>query len=145
MSQIGLYWTIIVRSVWLAWREVHNSLKYIHVHKISLPVFVELSKYWSGHVSSSLWSDVSKVTCLLVHYLFVKSKSTLTDWVSEWVTRSPIELFWTAKNKYTNTNIKVELGDQLIFWLTSKKSRFSQVEANLGWYVTLFEPTPIQL
>ena len=23
----------------------------------------------------------------------------MSDWVSEWVTRSPIELFWTAKNR----------------------------------------------
>ena len=30
--------------------------------------------------------------------MYVKSKSTLSESVSESVTRSPIELFWTAKN-----------------------------------------------
>ena len=50
--------------------------------------------FWSGHVSSSLWSNVSKVTSLWGRSLFLKSKST----VSESLTRSPIHLFWTAKN-----------------------------------------------
>ena len=44
------------------------------------------------------WSNVS-MDCSLYN----KSKSywvsdSVTEWVSEWVTRSPIELFWTAKN-----------------------------------------------
>ena len=53
----------------------------------------------SGHVSSSLWSNVSKVTSLKGGSLMSKSKSTLSDSVSQWVTRSPIKLFWTAKNE----------------------------------------------
>ena len=28
-----------------------------------------------------------------------KIKRSVSEWVSEWVTRSPIELFWTAKNR----------------------------------------------
>ena len=39
--------------------------------------------FWSGHVSSFLWSDVSIVTSLLGHSLYVKSKSTVSDRVSE--------------------------------------------------------------
>ena len=30
--------------------------------------------------------------------MYVKSKSTVSESVSQSVTRSPIELFWTAKN-----------------------------------------------
>ena len=44
----------------------------------------KLSKCWSCHVSSSLWSNVSKVTVLLGRYLYVKNKSTLSEWMSQW-------------------------------------------------------------
>ena len=30
----------------------------------------------------------------------VKSKSTLSEWVTRWVTRSPIELLWSAKKPF---------------------------------------------
>ena len=33
--------------------------------------------------------------------MYLKSKSTVSEWVTDWVTRSPIELFWTAKNMNT--------------------------------------------
>ena len=56
-------------------------------------------KCWSGHVSSSLWSNVSKSQVSRVA-LFLSSSKVLCESVSEWVTRSPIELFWTAKKVY---------------------------------------------
>ena len=50
---------------------------------------------WSGHVSSSLWSNVSKVTGLSrVGLCMSKSKGHS---LTHSVTRSPIELFWKAK------------------------------------------------
>ena len=122
---------------------------------LSLYLSLSLSFFWSGHVSSSLWSNVSKVTSLLdcslkvfskcislCHYLCLclcpclclclclffldqvmspchsdqmsqrsqvsrvalcmsKVKvASVSESVSEWVTRSPIELFWTAKNSW---------------------------------------------
>ena len=46
---------------------------------------------------------ITVIKCLKGHWslgsLFnVKIKRSVTQWVSEWVTRSPIELSWTAKN-----------------------------------------------
>ena len=31
---------------------------------------------------------------------------TMSEWVSEWVTRSPIELYWTAKHKQIKNSLK---------------------------------------
>ena len=73
--------------------------KWSELSKFVKTVKKKLSKCWSGHVSSSLWSNVSKVTSLQDGSLLSKSKkSTVSQWVSESVTRSPIELLWTAKN-----------------------------------------------
>ena len=50
---------------------------------------------WLGHVSSSLWSHVSRVTSLSECSLVMFFKS---EWVSQSVKREPIELSGTAKN-----------------------------------------------
>ena len=63
-----------------------------------------------SQVSSSLWSNVSKVTSLEGHSVMSKVKVPwVSQWVSELVTRSPIELLWTAKkekklNKWSKTS-----------------------------------------
>ena len=43
----------------------------------------------------SQWLQVSWITLCMA-----KVKVIVSEWVSQWVTRSPIELFWTAKNWY---------------------------------------------
>ena len=43
----------------------------------------------------SQWSQVSRIALYM-------AKVNVTDWVSQSVTRSPIELFWTAKNEQTH-------------------------------------------
>ena len=43
--------------------------------------------------------------------MYVKSKSTVSQLVSESVTRSPIELFWTAKNETKTIFTKVNRKD----------------------------------
>ena len=46
--------------------------------------------------------------------MYVKSKSTLSESVSESVTRSPIELFWTAKNDQAYVYVKQsEISEEL--------------------------------
>ena len=52
---------------------------------------------WLGHVSLSLWSHVSRVTSLSVLFGSVFQQwqwlsDSVTQWVSQWVTREPIEL-----------------------------------------------------
>ena len=49
-------------------------------------------------------SSVSNVTSLLGGSLCVKSKSTARQSVSQSETRSPINLFWTAKKERKNAN-----------------------------------------
>ena len=48
----------------------------------------------SSHHSDQMsqWSQVSRIALCM-------SKVKVSESVSQWVTRSPIELFWTAKNK----------------------------------------------
>ena len=74
------------------------SLNVFQIVFVFVFVFV-IVFFWSGHVSSSLRSNVSKVTGLSGCSLYLKSKSTVSQSVSESVTRSPIELFWTAKKE----------------------------------------------
>ena len=48
--------------------------------------------FGSGHVSSPLWSNISKTTSLWGLSVIVFFKRSFTHSLSEWVTRSPIEL-----------------------------------------------------
>ena len=89
-----------------------------------LSLSLSLSFFWSGHISSSLWSNVSKVTGLSGRSLYIKTKSTLSESVSDSVTRSPNELFWTAKKrckKHRNTNIKHSLIISIILQIPSNR------------------------
>ena len=52
-------------------------------------------------------SQVSRVALCMSK---VKVSESVSQWVSEWVTRSPIELLWTAKNyvlKHTHTKYHI--------------------------------------
>ena len=63
---------------------LHLSLSFSSSSYLSL----SLSFCWSGHVSSSLWSNVSRVTSLWGHSGVVFSKGgSLTHSVSEWVSQ----------------------------------------------------------
>ena len=85
---------------------------------------------WSGHVSSSLWSNVAKVTSLLDCSLKTK-KRWLTHSLSQWVTLSPIELstdtISTAKKRDTrftifwNDRVWNETSSSSSFWRLFKK------------------------
>ena len=61
--------------------------------------------FWSGHVSSSLWSNVSKVTSVWGHSVVIWRLWLLVvpDQARDRQTRCPIELFWTAKNDICNS------------------------------------------
>ena len=80
------------------WRCSLNVLVFVIVFLIVF-VFV-IVFFWSGNVSLSLWSNVSKVTSVPGNSLTIngfsfvpKSRSGwVSQWLSEWVTRSPIEL-----------------------------------------------------
>ena len=52
---------------------------------LCLSLYLSLSFFWSGHVPSSLWSNVSKVTSILGHSVMSKVKVPLvSEWVIEW-------------------------------------------------------------
>ena len=55
--------------------------------------------YWSHHVSSSFRSIVRKVTWVYDSSAVLRRRwnQNVSELMSEWVTRSPIELSWTAK------------------------------------------------
>ena len=55
--------------------------------------FLQISQVMSPHHSDQMSqrSQVSRVA------LFLSSSKVLSQWLNQWVTRSPIELFWTAK------------------------------------------------
>ena len=64
---------------------------------LSLSLYLSLSFFW---VRSCLWSNISKVTSLWGHSVVLWRLWLLvvTDQPTKGQTRSPIELFWTAKN-----------------------------------------------
>ena len=70
------------------------------VLKMSLSLSFSLSFCSSGHVYSSFWSNVSKVTSVLGNSLTINGLSyvpkiksrSVTHSLSQWLTRSPIEL-----------------------------------------------------
>ena len=55
---------------------------------LSLSLSLSLSFCCSSHVSSSLWSHVSRVTSLSECSLVVFSKVSISEWVSQWVSES---------------------------------------------------------
>ena len=104
-----------VQIFWKFWKILRISEIFQIFEKFSdFRNFVGLSQ--SGHVSSLHWSNVSMVASLLDCSLYGKSKcESVSQWVSQWVTRSPIELFWTAKKE---TTLREILGFQI--WLQSQ-------------------------
>ena len=68
---------------------------------LSLYLSLSLSFFWSGHVPSSPWSNVSRVTSLWGHsvVVFLKGRS-LSEWVSQSVSDKVTywAVGWTAKN-----------------------------------------------
>ena len=62
---------------------------------LSLYLSLSSSFCWSGHVFSSPWSNVSRVTSLQGHSVVVFLKSSLSEWVSDKVTYWAVS--WTAK------------------------------------------------
>ena len=68
---------------------------------LSLSFSSSLSFFWSGHVSSSPWSNVSRVANLWGHSVVVFSKGpSLSESVSQWVSDKVTywAVGWTAKN-----------------------------------------------
>ena len=87
---------------------------------------------------SAFWSDISKLTSLQGFSLYVKSKSTLTqsvrEWVSQSVTRSPIERFWTAKMRFYHLFFQLSLQHLYIF---RARERYS-----LSWFRSMTALNP---
>ena len=82
-KKLKISWKKLKKKVEKSWKKVEKKLK----------------KKLTGHVSSSLWSNVSKVTSLLGHSVMLWRLWLLvvTDKQSKGRTRSPIELLWTDK------------------------------------------------
>ena len=102
-------------------------------------VFVFVNFFWSCHVFSSLWTNVSKVTSSLGSLCNVKSKSTVSESVTELVTRSPIELFWTAKKRekknFTMGFMRTKMtGFQTITVLQSCRGNMVNIRGTSWWW-----------
>ena len=67
------------------------------------------SKCWSDHVSSSLRYQMSQMSQVSGVALWMSSSKVLSQWLTQWLTRSPIELFWTAKKNPKVTRNMLQL------------------------------------
>ena len=96
-----------------------SQVSRIALRRCSQNVFVFVFVFVNFFVMSCLF--ITLIKCLKGHkslgsLCYVKSKSTVTDWVSDWVTRSPIELFWTAKNRWVGLLLNCAISQSLKLW-----------------------------
>ena len=115
---------------------------------LSLSLSLSLSFFWSGHVPSSPWSNVSRVTSLWGHSGVVFSKGGS---VTQSVTRSPIELSAGQLKRKLQASISLPLKQidlpnktSLTGWIKHPNGVFEMRVKKVARFEDLLVKNPVQ-